>query len=364
MNIESLLFKIKLFDDLVIKSGFKRDIEDYIQSLQQPQNRNLTFMKDLSEKVKFIFEEFKNNSLNNELENLLTDTVPFTEKDYVENILEINSNNEINSNDYYNKFVNILNNILSEVNNNEQEILSKKEVFEKYIKKEIPEADLLDDNGALMSLIFKDLKSTKSLKEFSKVLLRWNRALTLYHTLLSSESPEEIELVTIQKGSIDVIFNVNFDIALNLTELIKVGMFAFSGYLAYKYKVGKEIIETYLGNKKLIELEKERDKLMLENIKTAIVNKLTNQHKEKLKEDKKIDKSGVDNKIKEISSIITDHIIRGNEVKFLSYIEKENDEENVSDKLRKMTTQVNENLNRISKEDKKLLLEFYELKDE
>jgi adenosyl cobinamide kinase/adenosyl cobinamide phosphate guanylyltransferase len=107
-------------------------------------------------------------------------------------------------------------------------------------------------------------------------------------------------------------------------------MFAFSGYLAYKYKVGKEIIETYLGNKKLIELEKERDKLMLENIKTAIVNKLTNQHKEKLKEDKKIDKSGVDNKIKEISSIITDHIIRGNEVKFLSYIEKENDEENVS----------------------------------
>jgi hypothetical protein len=29
-----------------------------------------------------------------------------------------------------------------------------------------------------------------------------------------------------------------------------------------------------------------------------------------------------------------------------------------------MTTQVNENLNRISKEDKKLLLEFYELKDE
>ena len=135
-------------------------------------------------------------------------------------------------------------------------------------------------------------------------------------------------------------------------------------YLAYKYKVGKEIIETYLGNKKLIELEKERDKLMLENIKTAIVNKLTNQHKEKLKEDKKIDKSGVDNKIKEISSIITDHIIRGNEVKFLSYIEKENDEENVSDELRKMTTQVNENLNRISKEDKKLLLEFYELKDE
>jgi hypothetical protein len=41
MNIESILDKIDLFEDLVIESGFRRDIADYSQSISQAQNRNL-----------------------------------------------------------------------------------------------------------------------------------------------------------------------------------------------------------------------------------------------------------------------------------------------------------------------------------
>lgn len=51
MNIASILNKIKLFEELVIESGFKRDAIDYHQSIQQAHNRNLTFMKDLSETI-------------------------------------------------------------------------------------------------------------------------------------------------------------------------------------------------------------------------------------------------------------------------------------------------------------------------
>ena len=48
MNIESLIHKIKVFNELnSCRSGFKRDITDYRQSIAQAQNRNLVFMKGL-----------------------------------------------------------------------------------------------------------------------------------------------------------------------------------------------------------------------------------------------------------------------------------------------------------------------------
>ena len=63
MNIESLISKINLFETLIIKSGFKRDINDYLQSIQQGQNQNLVFMKDLSQKVKNKLIECENFGL-------------------------------------------------------------------------------------------------------------------------------------------------------------------------------------------------------------------------------------------------------------------------------------------------------------
>ena len=63
MNIESLVYKIDLFQKIVITSGFRRDIEDNIQSIQHGQNQNLAYMKDLSNKIKSQFNEFENYSL-------------------------------------------------------------------------------------------------------------------------------------------------------------------------------------------------------------------------------------------------------------------------------------------------------------
>ena len=68
MNIESLIAKTELFNDLIIKSGFRRDLQDYINTIQQAQNQNLVFMKDLSIKIIENLDFFENYSLNEELQ--------------------------------------------------------------------------------------------------------------------------------------------------------------------------------------------------------------------------------------------------------------------------------------------------------
>lgn len=358
MNIESLINKIELFEDLVIESGFQRDIQEYINSIAQVQNRNLVFMKDLSEKVAQSFMNFQNNSLNRELEIVLKKDEPFTSINVMNEIEELNSDSEINGNQYFAKFNGLLAKIKNSITSNEKELKELNEVFSRYTYDE--DEREADEDKALMSLIFKDLKTTNGLKEFSKVLNRWNRTLLVYHTLLKSESPKEIELVEIQNGSIDVIFNIDVDVAIDLTELIKTGLKVYGAYLMYKSKTAKELISSYMGNKKLIKMEQEREVLLLDNIKESVKQKVIEQHKERLKTDKNIDKSSAVKKAEEISEVVTDHIIKGNEIKLLTapILEDENEKE-LSNSLRIETSIVRERYDRLDAKDKKLLLEKY-----
>lgn len=363
MNIESLINKIQLFEDLIFKTGFRRDIQDYIQSIQQGQNQNLVFMKDLSLKVRLKLVECENFGLDSELSLVLRDTPPFTDINTLSQLEELDSDTEIVGNAYFQKFNQILNQLLQNIDKNKKELDSVIKVFEKYVSDQ-SEYDS-EEEQAIVSLIFKDLKSTGSLKEFSKVLNRWNRMLLVYHTLLTSESPDEISLVEIQNGSIDVIFNIDFDVAIDLTELIKTGLKVYGAYLDYKSKTAKEIIASYMGNAKLIKQEEAREKLMLENIKDSITQKILEQHKDKLKTDKKIEKTAIKVKVEEVSSVLTDHIIKGNELKLLTPPETEDEEEqDLSEELREETAIVRERFKKLSPEDKQLLLETYSIKDD
>lgn len=363
MNIESLISKIELFNDLVIKSGLKRDITDYIQSIQQGQNQNLVFMKDLSNKVKGKLLDFENYGLESELQLVLRDNESFLKLNALNQLEELDSDTEIDGNNYFSKFNQLLNQLNQNIDKNKNELDALLVVFEKYISEDEYESE---KERALVSLIFKDLKSTGSLKEFAKVLNRWNRMLLVYHTLLTSESPDEIELVEIQNGSIDVIFNIDLEIALDLTELIKTGLKVYGAYLLYKSKTARAIIESYMGNQKLIKQEKEREKLMLENIKESIANKALEQHKERQKTDKKIEKNSIDVKIEEVSNVITDHIIKGNELKLLTppEINEEENEIDVSVELREETAKVRETFKKLTSEEKQSLLEKYSIKDD
>lgn len=363
MNIESLLNKIKIFNELVIDSGFKRDVMDYKQSITQSQNQNLVFMKGLSENIKSNLIFFENNSLNSELNNVLRENHPFTSLDTLDEIEDLNSNNEIDGREYYQKFHPILVSLQTEIQSNETELNDVKTTFDKYISEE----DQYENEGeqAVMSLIFKDLESTGSLKEFSRVLLRWNRTLLIYHTLLKQDSPKEISLVEIQNGSIDVIFNIDFDIAIDLTELIKRGLTVYGAYLTYKSKTAKEIIASYMGNKKLIATETEREKLMLDNIKESIKQLALEQHKKNLKSDSPPLKTGVTKKADEVAKVITDHIVKGNEVKLLTPPEPEEENEpDISSQLRTETATVRERWKKLDEKEKQLLLDKYTIKNE
>ena len=363
MNIESLLNKIKIFRELVVDSGFKRDVTDFKQSIAKAHNQNLVFMKDLSEKVKESLTFFENNSLDSELKSVLRENEPFTSLETLSELEEVDSDSEIAGPQYFQKFNAILNRLQSSIQSNETELNQVKKTFDKYVS-DNDEYDS-EQEQAVMSLIFKDLESTGSLKEFSKVLHRWNRTLLIYHTLLKSESPEEISLVEIQNGSIDVIFNIDFDIAIDLTGLIKTGLKVYGAYLLYKSKTAKEIIASYMGNKKLIATEKEREKLMLDNIKDSIKLKALEQHNESLKLDSPPTKTGSTKKADEVAKVITDHIVKGNEIKLLTPPEpKGEDKPDISSELRTETATVRERWKKLDEKEKQLLFDKYTIKEE
>jgi hypothetical protein len=362
MNIESLLNKIKIFRELVIDSGFKRDITDYRQSIGQAQNQNLVFMKNLSGNIKSNLINFENNSLNSELQNVLRDSESFTTLNTLEELEELDSDKEIDGPKYLQKFVVILDKLKNSIVANESELNKVKSTFDKYTSDQ--EQYESDGEQAVMSLIFKDLESTGSIKEFSRVLLRWNRTLLIYHTLLKQDSPKDISLVEIQNGSIDVIFNIDFDIAIDLTELIKRGLTVYGAYLTYKSKTAKEIIASYMGNKKLIATETEREKLMLDNIKESIKSLALKQHKENLKTDFPPLKTGATKKADEVAKVITDHIVKGNEVKLLTPPEPEEGEPDISSDLRTETATVRERWKKLDEKEKQLLLDKYTIKKE
>ena len=70
-------------------------------------------------------------------------------------------------------------------------------------------------------------------------------------------------------------------------------------------------------------------------------------------------------KVEEVSSVLTDHIIKGNELRLLTPPETEDEEEqDLSDELREETAIVRERFKKLSAEDKQLLLETYSIKDD
>ena len=367
MNIESLLNKIKLFDELVIDSGFKRDSTDFFNTIQQGHNRNLVFMQDLSSKLQNHLSAILNNGLDAELDILLKENDSFTSLDTYSELIELDKDKEIDANQYFQKFNTLLSQLNQSIATNITELDSVRDVFEKYV----PEKESYHSEGeqALVSLVFKDLRTTGSILEFSKVLNRWNRTLLIYHTLLKPESPKEITLEEIQNGSIDVIFNIDFDVAIDLTELIKTGLKVYGAYLLYKSEKAREIIDSYMGNKKLIKMEQERETLMLDNIKDSIKEKALEQHQEKLSQGLKVDKVGAAKKADEVSSVLTDHIVKGNELKLLTppISESEEDEENekdISTELREETSIVRERYKKLNTKEKQLLLDKYTIKDD
>lgn len=363
MNIEILKEHINTFTREVVDSGFKRDLDDYISSLPASQN-NIVALRDIAGKVLSALDDIYTGDLPEGLRILLPKKQirPFTEVPHDAKLRELVENTEIQQPEFFNQLTHFLNQLQKQLNQNINEINNIGQFIAPYISEDVKR--IAEDHFAIIAIVFKERHTITSLKEFTKALSAWNRMLPVYHQLLKSESPRDIQIVEIQNGSIDFIVNLNVDVALDLVELFKVGFQVFAAYLSYK-KMIKPIIDSYHGNKKLISQEEEREKLLLENIGTAIHQQIEEQHEKAKKVDKAVDGTAISKKVEQVTNLITSHIVKGNDLKLLAMPEEEGNEENserFSDEknaLREQSMAARQQLRSIPTEDRLKLLEAY-----
>lgn len=365
MNIEILQEYINDFEREIIESGFKRDLDDFIGSLPASQN-NIVALRDIAGEVNTAILNFYSGDLPSELEVLLPKEQirPFTKTTFDTQLISLIENKEILQPEFFSQLTTILTQLQQRIQQNISEINNIKMFIAPYISEEMER--ISDEDTAIISIVFKEENTISSLKQFTKNLVAWNRTLPVYHQLVKSESPEDIEIVGVQNGSIDFVVNINVDVALDLVEVFKVGFHVFASYLAYK-KMLKPIIESYHGNKDLIKQEVDREKLLLANIGIAINKKITSQHKEARKHDNAIDGTAINKKAEQVTELIASHIVNGNDLKLLAMPEPvANEGEEANDvfhrekhALQKQSLEARKQLKDVPQEDRIKLLEMY-----
>jgi len=363
VNLELLNDIIISFEDLVVNNGFNRDLADSINSMGANQN-NIVNLRSIADKI----EKHLNSIYSSELPDSLlllfppkTNT-PFTNEKHLEKIQSLINNTTINVTQFFTELSNLLSKLNSQLQNNIGQCNNIKNFIMPYIN--ISSEISAKENNAILAIIYKDKKIIKNLNEFSKILSKFQRTINLYHQILKSTSPGDIEILEVQNGSIDIIINLDLNIALDLVELFKIGFKCYLAYLSYK-KILRPIVETYLGNKKLEASEAEREKNLLENIGDAIKNKIREQHKKAIVTDQHIDKN-IDKKVEQVSRLVTSHIINGNDIKLLSIPESDNKntQNETFDELRILKSNINFEIKKIPEQDLIKLLEYYNNDDE
>jgi hypothetical protein len=362
VNISSLIDKINSYKELIVDRGYHRDIQGFSTTLGQPNtNQNLIMIKDIIQKTKIILDGIYQSSVPDDLLILLPqeDNYQYLKKDYQDRIISLENDPEANAQDLHTKIVALINDLKIHIGDNTQKITKVENFLLPYYTKE---NDEINKNGkAVIALIFNNKKFYKNFNVLAKTSLKWDKAIKIYYQLLKSESPEDVDITSIHDGTLDIIFNIDLSIAIDLTEIVKCGLIVFGGYLTY-LKTAKPIIDTYLGNKKLIENEQERKKLLLENIHDSIFGRIKEQHEKKAKVDQKLNKESIDKKIEEVTKIITEHLVEGNELKLLS-TNNENAKE-LKDEVKQKSQLVKNQYKSISSDEMKFLEDKYSSKDE
>ena len=140
----------------------------------------------------------------------------------------------------------------------------------------------------------------------------------------------------------------------------------FLAYLSYK-KISKPISQTFFGNKELEEKQQDIENRMLDNIETAIAQKITEQY-ETAKENDDMLPTNASKMIIEVAKLVSSHIINGNDLKLLSTPlanEEESDEESdesktdLKNEIKEVSSKVRKALKQLPKEEIRKLIERY-----
>ena len=363
MNMEQMRDNIRHFTREIIDSGFKRDIDDYLSSLPSHQS-NIITLRDIAKTVLAALEKIYESDMPDALRSLLPTGAkkPFTETPHNEFLQTLVNDTQIQLPDFFSQLQKRLTQLKSQLTDNQSALNDIQQFIAPYISEDeerIAAADL-----AIISIIFKERNTITQLKQLASALVTWNRTLPIYHQLLKSESPKDIEIVEVEHGSIDLVINLNIDVALNLVELFDLGFKVFAAYLSYK-KMIEPLVASYHGNKKLIELDREKEVLMLENIGKAIHCEIVKQHKAAKKADSKVDATAIDKKVELVEKLITSHIVKGNDIRLLAVPEKaeqNSDPRAMQSKIeayRKTSTEARQLLRQMPQGEQQKLLEAY-----
>lgn len=251
------------------------------------------------------------NSVPEFLEKLLVGKIfPFEFEKFKEQLIELKDKNHTDYSQLYSELTNILAQMLEKMNSNIAELDKISKVIEPFQTKDFEE--IQEDNNAIFAIIFNNESSFNNLKSLSFELKNWDKGLFLYQQIVSDETPKAFEIIEVEQGSVEVILNLTFDVAENLVDLFKTGMETYGAYLTYKTLIHDKLFATFKDNKKLMELEEEREKLLLQNVKDVVRNEIKKQAKKGKKHE------ALEKKIEEVTKLVTEHIIKGNSVKLLS----------------------------------------------
>lgn len=315
MNIQVLKDHIQSFRREIIDTGFKRDLEDYVSSLPASQN-NIVALRDIATTVFSSLERVFAGDLPEALKHLLPGKKgpAFTSQPFYENLKDLILDTTIAQPQFYEKLLHQLSKLRDQIQSNSAKIDEIETFLSPYLEQTHVEQQA--EELAIVSIIFNDRHTITSLDRFSKNLSAWDRVLPIYHQLVKSDSPTDIEILEIQNGSIDLVVNLDVKVALDLAEVFKVGFQVFGAYLAYK-KMLKPIVDTFYGNKKLIAQGDTTEQLLLENVGDAVRAKIKEQHDVAKKADKNVDGTAIPKKIEQVANLVTSHIVKGNDLKLL-----------------------------------------------
>lgn len=351
MTIQGIIDKIKEFKEVVIESGLLRDIDGYITSFGQPQNKtNMSLLQDITDKMITSLTPIYTGDYPENFSILFpTDSVrPFTETDFLEKFNEIKGKTELNVNQLFQQLNTNLTQLKNSINTNNQTLDTLEAQISPFFQ--AAEFEVEEENRAILSIDFKNEATIGSLKNFSETLKNWDRSLFIYHQILSSESPQDITLVDIENGSIDIIINIDFNIAKSIIELFTAGLSAFTAYLVWKTQRAS-MAKSYNGNDALLKLDEQYEKELIKNVEEAVKNELIKQHQESLEQDKKLDSTSIDTKYAEVSKLLKEHIVKGNDIRLLSVGSEETEIKEKEKESQKLSKKVRKELKKLPKDD-------------
>lgn len=321
MTVRKILELIEIVNKQIGVDNYLSKLKDY-QSTIENNSSNIVLLKEILDKTIFDLDILIENSIPEFLQKLLVGKIiPFEFDKFKKQLLELKNKNHSDYSELYGELTNVLAQMSEKMNFNIAELDKIAKVIEPFKTKDFK--DIQEDNNAVFALIFNNENSFNNLKSLSFELKNWDKGLFLYQQIISDETPKAFEIIEVEQGSVEIILNLVFDVAEKLVDLFKTGLDTYGAYLAYKTLIHEKLFNTFKGNKKLIQLEEERDKLLLQNVRDAVREEIKKQVKKGKKQE------ALEKKIEEVTKLVTEHIIKGNSVKLLSVPE---DKEEVLEK--------------------------------